>query len=438
MAELAVARDDNVTDKAAAKAADRALINAAIIIIVGFFATTLAQPQVLARLPIQNLLKNELHLGRSPNAAFMFLCGLPWYFKPIAGILTDAFPFFGSRRRSYVLISISLGTLAWTALAFTPHVYADLLWVCILINIFMVVASCVLGAYMVEIAQATSGSGRLTALRQLVQQFSTLIRGPLGGILASITFGWTGAACGGVAFLIVPIAYLFMRERKSEVNSQALIANAGKQLTKIIAARTMWAAAGLMALFYVAPGLSTATLYIQQNQLHMNTKATGFVEFLGGLAGITAAVGYGFICRRLRLRTLLTVGLAAASLSALAYLFYSSVLKVQIVEIIYNFGFTLAELALMDLAIRSTPAGSEGLGFSLMMSVRNFALFGTDWLGAAVLDKFHLPFNDLVLINAATTAITVPLVFLLPRTLTAPKDNEPHLAAPAPHDVIQD
>jgi hypothetical protein len=36
----------------------------------------------------------------------------------------------------------------------------------------------------------------------------------------------------------------------------------------------------------------------------------------------------------------------------------------------------------MDLAVRSTPAGSEGLGFSIMISVRNHALFGTDWFGA--------------------------------------------------------
>jgi len=38
----------------------------------------------------------------------------------------------------------------------------------------------------------------------------------------------------------------------------------------------------------------------------------------------------------------------------------------------------------MDLAIRATPAGSEAFGFSLLMSVRNFALFGTDWFGSCL------------------------------------------------------
>jgi hypothetical protein len=42
----------------------------------GVLATTLAQTQVLARLPLQNLLKNELHADRTANTAFFFWAGL--------------------------------------------------------------------------------------------------------------------------------------------------------------------------------------------------------------------------------------------------------------------------------------------------------------------------------------------------------------------------
>src|SRR5271166_5751926 len=147
---------------------DRAFTYAALVIVVGVFATTLAQTQVLARLPLQNLLKNELHVDRTANAAFFFWAGLAWYLKPFAGIVTDAFPLFGNRRKSYILLSASLAALAWLALTVTPHTYRDLLFVAIIINIFMVVTSTVIGGYMVETAQATSGSGRLTAVRQFV------------------------------------------------------------------------------------------------------------------------------------------------------------------------------------------------------------------------------------------------------------------------------
>ena len=63
---------------------DQAFTYAALVIIAGVLATTLAQTQVLARLPLQNLLKNELQVGRTPNAAFFFWAGLAWYLKPVA------------------------------------------------------------------------------------------------------------------------------------------------------------------------------------------------------------------------------------------------------------------------------------------------------------------------------------------------------------------
>ena len=76
----------------------------------------------------------------------------------------------------------------------------------------------------------------------------------------------------------------------------------------------------------------------------------------------------------------------------------------------------------MDLAVRSTPAGSEGLGFSILVSVRNLALFGTDWFGSNLLDQYHLSFNSLVIANPATTLIAVPLVLLLPRLIVIRRD----------------
>ncbi len=417
---------------------DKALIYAAIVIIVGVFATTLAQPQVLARLPLQNLLKNELHVGRAANAAFFFWAGLPWYFKPIAGILTDAFPLFGSRRKSYILITTSLAVLAWVGLYFTPHNYNDLLWMAIVINSFLVVASTVVGGYMVETAQAVSGSGRLTAVRQFVQQLCIIINGPSAGYLASIAFGWTAAACGGVMFLLVPATIFFLNEQRKTIDSRVLLDNAAKQLGKIASARTMWAAAGLMALFYIAPGITTAVFYKQQNDLHMTTQGQGLLQLISGVCGVLAAVGYGFACRRVNLRTLLVWCLLLGTAANLGYLFYSSVRAAQLIEGFNGFGFTLAELALMDLAVRATPAGSEGLGFSLMMSVRNAALLGTDWLGSSLLETYHLKFSSLVLSNSVTTFITVPLVFLLPAILVRKKDAELYEEAPAPKTAIQE
>ena len=91
----------------------------------------------------------------------------------------------------------------------------------------------------------------------------------------------------------------------------------------------------------------------------------------------------------------------------------------------------------MDLAIRATPAGSEGLGFSLMISVRNFTLFGADWFGSKLLDTYHFSFNSLVVANAVTSLITVPLIFLFPRLMVGRKDAEIYEEAPALKTVME-
>jgi predicted MFS family arabinose efflux permease len=405
---------------------DSALRYAVLVIGAGVLATTLAQPDVLARIPLQNLLKNELHVDRTANAAFFFWAGLAWYLKPVAGILTDAFPLFGSRRKSYILISATLAALSWFALAITPHEYRNLLFGVIAINTFMVVASTVIGGYMVETAQANAGSGRLSAVRQIVQQVCAVVSGPAAGYLASIAFAWTAAASGGIVFVLVPVAILFLREQRKRQDSRQLLDNARRQLVKIGTARTMWAAAVLMALFYIAPGFGTALFYRQQNELHLGTEAQGLLQLTAGVCGILAAVGYGIACRRLNLRALLIGGMVLATVINLGYLFYSSAERAQFIEGLNGFGYTLAELALMDLAVRATPAGSEGLGFSLMVSVRNLALFGTDWFGSMLLDRYHFSFNSLVIANSATTLVAVPLVLLLPRLVVARKDAETH------------
>jgi MFS family permease len=410
---------------------------AVIIVIVGFLATTLGQPQGVARIPFQNLLKNSLGVGRTANAAFFFWIGLPWYFKPVVGVFTDAFPLFGSRRKSYILVNTVLATIAWFGLLLAPVKYGPLLWFTIVIDFFMVIVSTVLGAYMVEVGQATSGTGRITAIRQLTYWFTMMANGPVGGFLATLAFSATIYFCGGIMFMIFPVALFLLREQRRKTDPQLLLQNARQQMINIGTAGTMWATAGLMALFYIAPGFQTALFYRQQDFLHMSTEGIGSLLFLQGVGGLLATAVYGFSCRRLNLRNLLLICLTAATVVDLGYVLYSTIPRARIIDFSWGFGFALAECALMDLAVRSTPKGSEGMGFSLMISVRNFALFGTDAFGSWLMDRFHIQFNSLIVSNAVTTAIAIPLVLLLPLYLVGRKDAEPPADPAATHTTLQ-
>jgi Major Facilitator Superfamily len=291
-------------------------------------------------------------------------------------------------------------------------------------NLATVVASTALGGYMVEAARATSGAGRLTSLRNFAMQFSYLVAGPAGGFLATLALGWTALACGSTALLLVPLAWWLVRESNYQPASAGSLYDMRRALRIMLRARSVWAAAAVAALFYVTPGLNTALFYLQQNTLHLNTQAQGHLVFLNAAGGMLAAALYGFFAaRRFPLRTLLRVSLLFSAAAPLGYLFYDSYVHAQTIEATNGFGTALGEIAVMHLAVRATPAGSEALGFSVLMAVRNLFMWGSDWLGSALIDSLHVPFNAVVYINAGMTLLVVPLALVLPRVLVSDRDN---------------
>jgi len=417
-----------MNEAAVSKAADRAFLPVAIVVVVGVLATSLPQTQVLGLIPLKNLLKNAMGASSEATAAFFFWTTMPWYFKPLVGIVQDAVPLFGTRRRSYVLVFGLLSALAWWALAATPQDYRPFLWVCLGINIAMVTAITAVGGYMVEAAQASASAGRLSSVRSVTEQAGFVISGPLAGLLAGIAFAWTAVICGAIAFLAVPVALWLLREPRVAqppgAPAQALRA-AGATLGTAVRAPSLWLAAGVALLFYFAPGTNTAQFYFEQNVLHLTTQQQGTIQFIAGCFGVLAAFLYGaFAARRFTLRWLLIGCIALGAAGQAAFVLYQDWNLARVTAVLNGFGYTLADLAMLHLAVKATPRGCEALGFALLMAVRNFGTFGGDWLGTVVQDHWHLGFHQLALVNAGLSLLAIPMTLLLPRRLVGLRDAE--------------
>jgi MFS family permease len=408
----------------------RNLLRLGLVIVFGIFATTLPQPLALGRLPLQFLLKNEVSVTREQMAAFFFWCALAWYLKPFAGILTDAFPLFRTRRRHYLLISSALACASWIGMSFVPHKYGALLWGAMIVNLFMVMASTVIGAFLVEAGQRLGATGRLTALRMSVFYFCGLVVGPLGGLLATVGFMWTTGANAAFVFSIFPIAYIFLRERPAARDrTSEVFHNAGQQLMTIVRSKNLWIALLFIALFYFSPGFSTPLFYRQTDELHFSKQAIGNLGVFSGFFGILAALVYSQLIKRVQIRTMLLIGVATSAAGTLLYLFYSTWTRAMFIESQNGLFFSLAELALLDLAARATPKGCEGLGYSLMLSISNAAQSGADVVGSHLADH-KWPFASLVYLNAGTTAIVLLLLPFLPAALMRSKDRAANTTAP--------
>jgi len=422
--------------------ADTNLLHLGLLIVFGIFASTLPQVQVMGKLPLQHLLKDGLHVSKTAMSSFFFISGLFWYLKPFAGVLTDAFPLFKTRRRHYLLISSVLAALSWLLLglpalkmagapdlkhAVVPYTYMQLLLGCIVINLFMVMMSTVVGAVLVEAGAKLGATGRLTSLRQLTSSFTTLINGPLSGFLASGLFFYAAGLNAVLVLSIFPIAYIFLKERPQAVLNSDAFANAGSQLRVIFRSPTLWFALVFVALFYFSPGFNTPLYYKQTDELKFSQPQIGFLGTYNGGMGMIAAVLYAFAIRRFSIKTLMFLGISLAAAGTVLYLFYTNLLNASLIELQNGFCAGFAEVALIDLAARATPKGCEGLGYSLILSVRNAAIFGADVVGSALSDaKWH--FSSLVFLNAGTTAIVLVMLPFMPKALMARKDGNPGLA----------
>ena len=367
----------------------------------------------------------RLHLPAQRVAAFWAVGTFAWYVKPLVGLVCDAYPLFGTRRRAYLLLGGVASTATWAAFAIVPRAYSAWLALMVVLNVALVVVSTVVGGMLVEAGQRHGASGRLSSLREGLTGLMSLVAGPLGGWLASHAFGWTVGLGTAVVASFVPTAFLLAREPRGARVDTAVWTRARAQLAAIARSRGMWAAAGLTFLVYLAPGFQTPLLYYQQDVLKFDPQLMGLLDAVAGASALLGAAAYGVLCRYVSLRRSLIAGIVVNAASTLLYLAYHGAVSAFVINAVGGGLSMLGILPLFDLAARATPKGSESFGYSLNMSVRNIAMLAvSEVLGSYLYGSRHWSFDRLVWLNALSTAAVLLFVPLLPRALVTAREGE--------------
>lgn len=409
----------------------------ATVMATGIFATTFVQLQGLGYLPFNHLLK-EMGFDSNKSATFFSLAMLPWTFKAIAGLLVDGVPLFGSRRRAYLLMSALVAMAIWALMGASPKNYDLLLGLAIAMNAVIVFGSTTSGGLLVEAGQRFGASGRLSSLRVFAQNLGAGLGMPLGGLLAATALGWTSAAA------ILPLSCLFfaawflLKEpplpprpdhgRSFVGQSLHVLRSIWLQIRNVLRWQMLMPA--LLACFIqIVPTFRSTCFYQYQTEtLHYSDAALGWLGLTGyGVALLSSGV-YAWCCRRLSLRISLYGAIFLTSLSALPYLFYTPyepwMLRASTIEGLGTFLQYLAYLPIFDLIVRSTPKGSEALGYSVLISVWNIGLMIGTKTGPMLYEtSLHKNMNSLIWLNAVVTLAGVVLVFFIPRSLIAQREG---------------
>ena len=400
------------------------------LISIGLIATTLGTVTSIGELPLTSVLMNRLGCNPEQVSRFFWLMTVPWAFKPLAGLLSDSIPLYGTRRRHYILVAAAVAAGLWFVLAWATGSYLIMLTAAMLLYASFMLVSTVIGALIVEEGRRSAATGRLTSLRSGIVNFSYLVGGPASGFLAD-RFGPTGglrlaAGLGSLIFLALWIAsYLFLREQRiPSVPVGKTVRNAGRNLTGLFKHPTLWVAVGMISLVLAIPSFATLMTFKQRNELGLSFEQIGYLRSIYGGGGLLGAVIFRVICGKLSLRWTLAIGLVVLSLSNLAFFWYNSLPAAFCIEAMNGLVITLIQAPLFDLAARSTPKGSEALGYGLIMAVWSNVQQFAPWFGASLNQHFGITLGGLIWLNVVVAMALVLLVPLMPRSIMDRREGE--------------
>jgi MFS family permease len=399
----------------------RSLSSLALLMWLGWAGTNLGI--AVADLPLKFLLKDKLHCTAAAVSAFFALGAFTNYIKPLAGVLVDSVPLFGTRRRWYLIGSLIGSGVFWILLAIVPRTYNILLVTYAILYVTIVFTSTSLGGVMVEVGQKFNAAGRLTAQRISAFRLGSLLGGPIGGYLSNTPFIIAMSAASLLHLMLVPLYVVGLPEPPTARLNRSVLVEALSQFKILLRSTTLLSAALMIFLIAASPGFGTPLLFHQTNTLHFSKPFVGNLVFVAAATGLLTTIGYYAACRKLNLKMLVTGSIIVHAIGTVTYLYYRNETAAIVITAISGVTGTLAMLPVYDLAARGTPKGSEAIGYAVMMSVWNLTNALSDYIGSFLFTRFHLTFHDLVFVNAGTTLLVLIVVPFLPLALMSRRDG---------------
>src|SRR3989454_426710 len=370
-------------------------------------------------------LKERLGMSPSQVGKFGTIILLPWVIKPLYGMISDSFPLFGRRRKSYFLLTSALATLAGIALSLVGEpTYGSLATLLLIMGLGIAFTDVLTDAMMVENGKPLGLTGAFQSVQWTSINVAILLVGIVGGYLAQhrlLQAGFLIAACFPFLALVMGIAFIHEAPAKSQREE---FREAWRGIRSAVRGRTMWVVAGFIFFWTFSPSIGIPLFYYQTDTLKFSQQFIGLLGSLGAAAQIVGAAFYAPLSRRYPLRRLIEWSIGVGVVGTLAYLLYNDWKSAMIIDITFGGLSMIVQLAFLDLAAKACPPHAEGTFFALLMSVYNFGVQGSQVAGGYLYD--WIGYTPLIIISAAFTAaawLLVPLV-KIDRIEAAPRAAE--------------
>jgi MFS family permease len=406
---------------------------------VGFYCLVLLTLYNLASagliaVPVQFILKNQLHLQPTQISVFGFLTDGPFFIGFAFGFLRDRWRPFGKGDTGYFTFVPILMGLVFVVLAYTPHTYATL----VAGFVALAALSSLLGAaaqgLVAAVAKDFGMMGRLSVVTYMTMKGSLVYQQSVGGWLdenISHTAPFIVSACVCISVLLMAFWHPKAIFRSGhEVFVSVIPEGAGDAFKRLLRHKAIYIPALVLFLWDFAPGWGTPLFFYLTNTQKLSESAFGASQGWLRLGQVLAALGYAWLCTRIKFKPLLYWGTVLGVVGGPAFLLIHTSGQANFVCLIAGASCGIAVSAYYDLLFRCCPKELEGVAFMVSYAAFTFAGDGSDILGSFLYEKggFGLA---LVISMAFTALIFIPIMFL-PKSATDPNEGEAIVDADPP------
>jgi hypothetical protein len=414
----------------------------------------------LSRLATSFFMKDELHLAPAEVAALGGLTTLPWVIKPLYGFLSDGFPIFGYKRRSYLILAGLVGSLSWLALGTIVSDTTSAVAAIILGSASVAISDVVADSIVVERSRAgarADGAANQDAMPVLEESLSEDEHGNgIAGDLQSLC--WGSSAVGGImsayfsgsllqtvsprtVFLLTALFPLLVSGvslliKEEPTNAKAsfseFTSSVGSQLARLkdsILDPRIYLPVLFVFAWRATPSPDTAMFYFSTNELGFQPEFLGRVSLAASVASLVGVAAYRTWLKDMPVKnlifwtTLISVPLSLTQLLLVTH--YNR--QIGIPDTMFALTDTvvltvLGQIAFMPtlvLAASLCPPGVEGTLFATLMSIYNAAGTVSSELGAGltsllgVTDQTFDNLPMLVFLCGMSSLLTLPFINLM-------------------------
>ena len=382
-----------------------------------YLAEGICQSDGLISQPLNYYLKQVHGWTAVQITAFLTVFNLPWFFKPLYGIVSDFVPLFGYRRKSWLLLANAAAAAGYFAVMATGA--PDAVLVLLLMAIYgMAIVSTLSGAVLVENGQKLGASSRFVNQQWVWFNVAAVATSILGGVLVQWLTPLDALHAAALIAGVTPLAAIvctltLIHEQRSTIS----LAGMRLGLASLLAAvnsRQLWILGGFLFFFSFSPGIDTPLYFFMTDRLNFSQAYIGLMNSVLAVGGIAAGIIYALYLRELTTRAMLYFSIVAAVLGTLSFVLMSGPVTAAIAQFCYGAASMWTLVASLGLAADCCPERAEGFGFAAMVAITNIANAAADNVGSYLYEHvFGSEIAPLIVVAAAFTAVNFVLVPLL-------------------------